>query len=143
VVVNVAFEDPLLHKYSYPGVPPLIIGDKVNDVFAHAFWEVGSEIEGLDFTLILTAATALQLLALVTVTETFAEEDGVKVIAEVMLPVLHVKVFDVLLNFVSSVTALNRHISKVVGKLTKGFAFIPMEVEAVPMQPVASETVTA
>jgi hypothetical protein len=79
----------------------------------------------------------------VTVTETFDEEDGVKVIAEVVLPVLHVKLFEEVLNFVSSVTALNWHISTVVGKLTKGFAFIPMEVEAVPMQPVASETVTA
>ena len=93
--------------------------------------------------MILTADTALQLLALVTVTETFAEEDGVKVIAEVVLPVLHAKVFDVVLNFVSSVTALNWHISKLVGKFITGFAFIPMEEEAVPMQPVASETVTA
>jgi hypothetical protein len=82
-------------------------------------------------------------LALVTVTETFDEEDGVKVIAEVVLPVLHVKVFEVVLNFVSSVTEFNWQTSTEEGKLTTGFAYIPMEVEAVPMQPVASETVTA
>ena len=93
--------------------------------------------------MILTVDNTLQLKALVTVTETLDEEDGVKVIAEVVLPVLHVKVFDEVLNFVSSVTALNWHTSKAVGKLTTGFAFIPMEVAAVPMQPVASETVTA
>jgi chromate transport protein ChrA len=93
--------------------------------------------------LILTAATALQLLALVTVTKTFDEEDGVKVIAEVVLPVLHVMVFEVVLNFVSSVTEFNWQTSTEEGKFTTGFAFIPMEVEAVPMQPVASETVTA
>ena len=106
-VVNVAFVEPLLHKYEYPGVPPLTAGVKVNDVFAQVIWEVGKVSDGLDFTLILTAAAALQLLALVTITEMFVEEDGVKLIAEAMLPVLHVKVFDVVLNFVSSVTALN------------------------------------
>ena len=106
-VVNVAFVEPLLHKYEYPGVPPLTAGVKVNGVFAQVIWEVGKETDGLDLTLILTAAAALQLLALVTITEIFVEEDGVKVIAEAVLPVLHAKVFDVVLNFVSSVTALN------------------------------------
>ena len=142
-VVNVVFVEPLLHKYTYPGVPPLTAGVKVNDVFAQVIWEVGKEIDGLDFTLILTAAAALQLLALVTVTETFKVEDGVKVIAEAVFPVLHVKVFDVALNFVSSVTALNWHTSNEVGKLTEGYVFIPIDVEAVPIQPVASVTVTA
>ena len=142
-VVNVVFVEPLLHKYAYPGVPPLTAGVKVNDVFAQVIWEVGKEIDGLDFTLILTAATDLQLLALVTVTEIFVEEDGVRVIAEVELPVLHVKVFKEVLNFVSSVTALNWHTSNEVGKLTEGFVFIPIDVEAVPIQPVASVTVTA
>ena len=106
-VVNVVFVEPLLHKYTYPGVPPLTAGVKVNDVFAQVIWEVGKETDGFDFTLILTAATDLQLLAFVTVTEIFVEEDGVKVIAEAVFPVFHVKVFDVTLNFVSSVTALN------------------------------------
>jgi hypothetical protein len=106
-VVNVAFVEPLLHKYEYPGVPPLTAGVKVNDVFAQVIWEVGKETDGFDFTLILTTDTDLQLLALVTVTATFKVEDGVKVIAEAVFPVFHVKVFDVALNFVSSVTALN------------------------------------
>jgi hypothetical protein len=101
------FVDPLLHKYSYPGVPPLTIGDKVNEVFAQEIWEVGKETDGLDLTFNLTVATLLQLLALVTVTETLVEVDGVKVIAEDVLPVLQLKVFDVVLNFVSSVTAFN------------------------------------
>ena len=69
--------------------------------------EVGKETDGLDFTFKLSIATLLQLLAFVTVTEIFADEEGVTVIAEVVLPVLHVKVFDVVLNFVSSVTALS------------------------------------
>ena len=106
-VVNVAFVEPLLHKYEYPGVPPLTAGVKVNGVFAQVIWEVGKETDGLDLTLILTAAAALQLLALVTITEMFVEVVGVKVIAVAVLPVLHAKVFDVVLNFVSSVTALN------------------------------------
>ena len=142
-VVNIVFVEPLLHKYTYPGVPPLTAGVKVNGVFAQVIWEVRKEIDGLDFTLILTAATDLQLLAFVTVTEIFVEEDGIRVIAEVELPVLHVKVFEEVLNFVSSVTALNWHTSNEVGKLTEGFVFIPIDVEAVPIQPVASVTVTA
>jgi hypothetical protein len=101
------FVDPLLHKYSYPGVPPLTAGVKVIGVFAQVIWEEGKEIAGLDLTFKLILATLLQLLALVTVTETFVEVDGVKVIAEAVLPVLQLKVFDVVLNFVSSVTALN------------------------------------
>jgi hypothetical protein len=137
------FVDPLLHKYSYPGVPPLTIGDKVNEVFAQEIWEVGKEIAGLDLTFKLILATLLQLLALVTVTDTFEEEAGVKVIAEVVLPVLQVKVFDVALNFVSSVTAFNWHTSTAVGKITEGFESMPIEVEAEPVQPNASETVTA
>ena len=60
-----------------------------------------------------------------------------------MLPVLHVKVFEEVLNFVSSVTGLNWHTSNEVGKLTEGFVFIPIDVEAVPIQPDASVTVTA
>ena len=32
-VVNVAFVEPLLHKYAYPGVPPLTAGVKVKGVF--------------------------------------------------------------------------------------------------------------
>ena len=106
-VVNVVFVEPLLHKYTYPGVPPLTAGVKVNGVFAQVIWEVGKETDGLDFTFKLSIATLLQLLAFVTVTEIFADEEGVTVIAEVVLPVLHVKVFDVVLNFVSSVAALN------------------------------------
>ena len=97
----------------------------------------------MDLTFKLTVATLLQLLALVTVTETFVEVDGVKVIAEAVFPLLHENEFDVELNLVSSVIALNWHTSTAVGKLTEGFAFIPIEVEAVPIQPVASETVTA
>ena len=106
-VVNAAFVEPLLHKYSYPGVPPLTVGIKVNGVFAQVIWEEGKETDGLDLTFKLTVATLLQLLALVTVTETFVEVDGVKVIAEAVLPVFHAKVFEVVLNFVSRVTALN------------------------------------
>ena len=97
----------------------------------------------MDLTFKLTVATLLQLLALVTVTETFVEVDGVKVIAEAVFPLLHENEFDVELNLVSSVIALNWHTSTAVGKLTEGFAFIPIEVDAVPIQPVASETVTA
>ena len=33
-VVNVAFVEPLLHKYEYPGVPPLTNGVNVNGVLA-------------------------------------------------------------------------------------------------------------
>ena len=106
-MVNVAFVEPLFHKYAYPGVPPLTNGVNVNGVLAQMIWEVGKETDGLDLTLILTEAAALQLLALVTITEMFVEVVGVKVIAEAVLPVLHEKVFDVVLNFVSSVTALN------------------------------------
>ena len=97
----------------------------------------------MDLTFKLTVATLLQLLALVTVTETFVEVIGVKVIAEAVFPLLHENEFDVELNLVSSVIALNWHTSTAVGKLTEGFAFIPIEVDAVPIQPVASETVTA
>ena len=106
-VVNKAFVEPILHKYVYPGVPPLTAGVKVNGVFAQVIWEEGKETDGLDLTFKLTVATLLQLLALVTVTETFVEVDGVKVIAEAVLPVLHAKVFDVALNLVSSVTEFN------------------------------------
>ena len=142
-MVNVAFVEPLFHKYSYPGVPPLTNGDNVNGVLAQVIWEVGKETDGLDLTFKLTVATLLQLLALVTVTETFVEVDGVKVIAEAVFPLLHEKEFNVVLNFVSSVIALNWQTSTAVGKLTEGLAFIPIEVEAVPLQPVASETVKA
>ena len=60
----------------------------------------------------------MQLLALVTVTETFVEVDGDKVIAEAVFPLLHEKEFNVVLNFVSSVIAFNWQTSTAVGKLT-------------------------
>jgi uncharacterized membrane protein YkvI len=97
---------------------------------------------GFDFTLILTADTALQLLALVTVTETFDEEDGVKVVAEVVLPVLHLNVWEVELNFVSSVTEFDWHTSTEEGKFTTGFETMSIEVAAEPEQPMPSVIVT-
>jgi hypothetical protein len=48
--------EPLLHRKLYPGIPPLTTGERVKGIFAQVNCEVGNEMTGFDFTLILTEA---------------------------------------------------------------------------------------
>jgi hypothetical protein len=67
---------------------------------------------------------------------------GFKVMEGEVLPVLHLNVWEVVLNFVSSITEFDWHTSTEEGKFTTGFETMSMEVAAEPEQPMPSVIVT-
>ena len=121
----------------------MTVGDKVNGVLAHTDKEVDKDMDGFGLTLTFTDALCWHLFMLVTVTEMVTEAIGLRVMAEVVAPVLHLKVWEEALNFVSRVMGFDWQTSTEAGRLITGFGTIAMEVEAFPVQPDASETVTA
>ena len=64
---------------------------------------MGKVTTGLGFTEIVTAAELWHLFVLVTVTEAVLDDVGFKVTEGVVLPVLHLKVWEEALSLVSSV----------------------------------------
>ena len=121
----------------------MTVGDKVNGVLIQVVKLAGKEMDGFSLTLTFTMLLLWQLFVLVTVTEKLPDVTGLMVMAEDVAPVLHLKVWEEALNFVSRVMGFDWQTSTEAGRLITGFGTIAMEVEAFPVQPDASETVTA
>ena len=120
----------------------MTVGDKVNGVLLQVVKLAGKEMDGFGLTLTFTMLLLWQLFVLVTVTEKLPDVTGLMVMAEDVAPVLHLKVWEEALNFVSSVTEFDWQTSTEVGRLITGFGTIAIEVEEIPVQPVPSVTVT-
>ena len=121
----------------------MTVGDKVNGVLVQVVIVAGKEMDGFGLTLTFTMLLLWQPFVLVTVTEKLPDVTGLTVMAEDIAPVPHLKVWEEALNFVSSVMEFDWQTSTEVGRLITGFGTIAMEAEAFPVQPDASETVTA